>query len=625
MSSIMRGLVDEGMPSSIIKHKNKLGSMKDDELRSHFERIAKTTGKTPEEVARQTAWRHGYGHNSDHYWKRVGAPSKTIDEVAPSKPSNDNPRKSDQLQMAYKEALEITKDIKYDSTPSDIIVKITMLAEKVGLTDQIEMAADAVREAQNALESAVYGLDEVFKEAYQEAKWAEEDAENDLDEEQHIGLIEGYSDKLNSYIEDIKKQFPQGITSDALQAVVDKALANSTEASLLKHQPNSTALRDLKKDIIQGLKGIIKRKSPPPRQAPLWRQVGAAAVDQMEYAVGESFPDGDPRDIVIPWIKKKLRRAGIDELQLEREVYDAWSLAEKLFKKRNGTDYDGYMAQVWDDQAGDNPNGVTAGRENPWKQNESLQETGTEPQWFKKYPVTYVKLHKNKRDPNKVDYAEIRHVDFDLGPTAPKEPERVKHLIDISPKNKELKAAGYQFDGAGHKTPTTWYTYPVKIVKDDVLGEEWKRHKSRDTIVLRPEEYVALKKAKMAGKFNYDFAQKPGTNEVKFKIPKDEQIKFCKDISRIVDFGTTTASEVFGFDPVKFVSLYPLEESSIMKGIQSESSKEMSDAQWAKTHGHRAGKKGSPHTDNPYDKSEENHKIWLGAWKKARGTKNEGK
>ena len=58
-------LNEAGMPSSVIKHKQKLADMTDKELAdSHL-------GDKSEEKLRQMAWRHGYGKMSDHYVKRV--------------------------------------------------------------------------------------------------------------------------------------------------------------------------------------------------------------------------------------------------------------------------------------------------------------------------------------------------------------------------------------------------------------------------------------------------------------------------------------------------------------------------------------------------------------------------
>jgi len=63
--------LNEGMPSDVIKIKQKLSLMTPDQLRSRFENVSQSTGKSVEELARSEAWRHGYGQNSDHYWKII--------------------------------------------------------------------------------------------------------------------------------------------------------------------------------------------------------------------------------------------------------------------------------------------------------------------------------------------------------------------------------------------------------------------------------------------------------------------------------------------------------------------------------------------------------------------------
>lgn len=53
-----------GMPTSVIKNKQKYADMSDKELASHFK------GKD-EKTLKQMAWRHGYGKMSSHYVDRV--------------------------------------------------------------------------------------------------------------------------------------------------------------------------------------------------------------------------------------------------------------------------------------------------------------------------------------------------------------------------------------------------------------------------------------------------------------------------------------------------------------------------------------------------------------------------
>jgi hypothetical protein len=67
--------IDEaGMPSSVIKHKQDMAEKTPEELYARFKNVAERFGPaTPaamEKLAREMAWRHGYGKMSDHYWKQ---------------------------------------------------------------------------------------------------------------------------------------------------------------------------------------------------------------------------------------------------------------------------------------------------------------------------------------------------------------------------------------------------------------------------------------------------------------------------------------------------------------------------------------------------------------------------
>ena len=55
---------EAGMPSSVIKHKQRLAMMTDKEL-------ADRHGDKDESTLRQMAWRHGYGKMNSYYWDRI--------------------------------------------------------------------------------------------------------------------------------------------------------------------------------------------------------------------------------------------------------------------------------------------------------------------------------------------------------------------------------------------------------------------------------------------------------------------------------------------------------------------------------------------------------------------------
>ena len=68
------GVSEAGMPSSVIRHKQSMAEKTPEELYARFknaaERFGPATPEAMEKLAREMAWRHGYGKMSDHYWKK---------------------------------------------------------------------------------------------------------------------------------------------------------------------------------------------------------------------------------------------------------------------------------------------------------------------------------------------------------------------------------------------------------------------------------------------------------------------------------------------------------------------------------------------------------------------------
>lgn len=63
--------IKEGMPSSVIKSKQEFSYMTPEELYDKFNKRADALGKPIEQIARETAWRHGYGKMSPKYWDQI--------------------------------------------------------------------------------------------------------------------------------------------------------------------------------------------------------------------------------------------------------------------------------------------------------------------------------------------------------------------------------------------------------------------------------------------------------------------------------------------------------------------------------------------------------------------------
>ncbi len=98
------------------------------------------------------------------------------------------------MDEAYRQARHITKQIKYDQTVSEILTSIQILAEKAGISEkELQDAENEVFAAESALESAVYGLDEVFKEALERQRYAQDD-EDFISEAKAKQYVKPYND-----------------------------------------------------------------------------------------------------------------------------------------------------------------------------------------------------------------------------------------------------------------------------------------------------------------------------------------------------------------------------------------------------------------------------------------------
>jgi hypothetical protein len=101
---------------------------------------------------------------------------------------------------------------------------------------------------------------------------------------------------------------------------------------------------------MQGQARVARKEGP---DAVARRAAKKQAIDQklfrisriIEDAIGYSFPDGDPSDIIIP----NLKRLGI-------ENYNAIQWMDKAaIKYLNSKSYTDYLVGFWDDYASDNP------------------------------------------------------------------------------------------------------------------------------------------------------------------------------------------------------------------------------------------------------------------------------
>ena len=90
-------------------------------------------------------------------------------------------QEKEQLEAAVHKAREITRNIKYERASHDIIVQLRAVAEQVKINPrEFQYYENAVMEAQSALESAVFELDDVFVDLYKTISSQLEELESDL-------------------------------------------------------------------------------------------------------------------------------------------------------------------------------------------------------------------------------------------------------------------------------------------------------------------------------------------------------------------------------------------------------------------------------------------------------------
>jgi hypothetical protein len=99
-----------------------------------------------------------------------------------SKNESINEGRADDLERALMQARKITKGISYDNTVNEIMVEIENLVKAYALDmDDFNYHNSRVYEAKHELESAIYGLDEIFEDALRDAKFSDEESINEAD------------------------------------------------------------------------------------------------------------------------------------------------------------------------------------------------------------------------------------------------------------------------------------------------------------------------------------------------------------------------------------------------------------------------------------------------------------
>lgn len=155
-------------------------------------------------------------------------------------------------------------------------------------------------------------------------------------------LTEGYDERVKEIaIAATEREKASGSTSA-------KNLKHSLSIEFMKHPEsrlsNQKALRDLDKDVrdyikkhnlLDGTKRATSARQPKfGIDDNKLRLIFSTATDY----IGQAFPDGDPIDRIHPFVKK----LGVPE-------FEVMNVLDKAFRKYNGTTYNTYLKNLWDD------------------------------------------------------------------------------------------------------------------------------------------------------------------------------------------------------------------------------------------------------------------------------------
>ena len=166
-------------------------------------------------------------------------------------------------------------------------------------------------------------------------------------------LNESYTDRVQTVADAvIARSKKDPLKKEELPRIIEwEASYNNVIELRFKDTPKSTTWKEFVKDVLAKLKGnvILDNSRGPSSSAAAKRvakdQLLSKIASEIQFAVGQAFPDGDPLDILIP----KLQRMGID-------TYNVHDWLDAASKKNLGVkNFDSYMAALYDDYAGDQP------------------------------------------------------------------------------------------------------------------------------------------------------------------------------------------------------------------------------------------------------------------------------
>jgi hypothetical protein len=236
--------------------------------------------------------------------------------------------RSDRGRLYNQYVNDVTKPIKWlsnDGLVSDIHSGIRQLAEKIGMAEErMEDAEDAVREAWNQLESAVYGLAEPFEEYVRDLQYKVEEMQMDIDDKEYDKKYELQDEPLDEgRMSDLHLDIQEGATAKDLVRDYNMSLEQAKEVlrDYYMEKKSRTKVKETGFDQ-DAFDNIFKNRKPKPSD-------GSGKM-KSTYRTGRNGPKG-PRYDRSRGYKDDFKRSELD-FELGHEDLDE--------KKKSG------MAQV---------------------------------------------------------------------------------------------------------------------------------------------------------------------------------------------------------------------------------------------------------------------------------------
>ena len=161
-------------------------------------------------------------------------------------------------------------------------------------------------------------------------------------------------------IRDLTPQKLKALHTNATNARDDKVLAMIKQVSQerLQHQKDLKAEADERKREAKQARAVKKGDAFEFGDVTLTKADLSKIARKFEEVVGDTFPDSDPIDRMIPYIKREFRC---------KDWYVGEILDKAVNSLGNYKSYTDYLAQIWDQFVEDDMLPELKDRGNPWK------------------------------------------------------------------------------------------------------------------------------------------------------------------------------------------------------------------------------------------------------------------